>query len=127
MKRRIGGIFLALALCLTLLPTAALAADGQPAIQAGLGSITGYSTGNGYNYIYYGTWQDKPIKWRVLDTKANTGADCALFLLTDECMGSYSSGYIRQIKQTDTSGRAAPYRNGAVTSITAPLPSSSGR
>ena len=86
MKRRIGGIFLALALCLTLLPTAALAADGQPAIQAGLGSIKGYNAENGYNYIYYGVWKDKPIKWRVLDTQSNIGADGALFLLTDECL-----------------------------------------
>ena len=86
MKRRFFSILTALALSLTLLPAAARAADGQPAIQTSLGSITGYSAENGYSYIYYGTWRDSPIKWRVLDTKANTGAADALFLLTDECL-----------------------------------------
>ena len=45
MKRRFFSILTALALSLTLLPAAARAADGQPAIQTSLGSITGYTPG----------------------------------------------------------------------------------
>ena len=63
------------------------------AIQKGIGNISGYnSTDKTYDYIYYGTWRDTPIKWRVLDTKDNTGADGALFLLTDECLYPLEGG-----------------------------------
>ena len=71
---------------LTLLPTTVFAEGGAKAIQPGTDGIHGYNTESGYSYIYYGTWRDSPIKWRVLDTKANTGAADALFLLTDECL-----------------------------------------
>ena len=87
MKKRLLSILLTLCMALSLLPAAAFAEGGANAIQSGTGSIHGYDTSaGGYSYIYYGTWRNSPIKWRVLDTKANTGAADALFLLTDECL-----------------------------------------
>lgn len=59
-------------------------ATGAPAIQVGTGGIHGYNAESGYSYIYYGTYNKSPVKWRVLDAKSNTGASDALFLLTDE-------------------------------------------
>ena len=100
MKKRLLSILLTLCMALSLLPAVAFAEGGAKAIQSGTGSIHGYDTSaGGYSYIYYGTWRDSPIKWRVLDTKANTGAADALFLLTDECLyplpGDLYACYIR--------------------------------
>ncbi len=88
MKKRILSLLLVLCLAVALVPMAVLAADGDgKAIRSGIGDIAGYnSTSRTYNYIYYGTWRDSPIKWRVLDTKTNTGETGALFLMTDECL-----------------------------------------
>ena len=88
MKKRIISLLLVLCLAVALVPMAVLAADGDgKAIRSGIGDIVGYnSTSRNYNYIYYGTWRDSPIKWRVLDTKTNTGETGALFLMTDECL-----------------------------------------
>ena len=87
MKKRLLSILLTLCMALSLLPAAAFAEGGAKAIQSGTGSIHSYDTSaGGYSYIYYGTWRNSPIKWRVLDTKANTGEADALFLLTDECL-----------------------------------------
>ena len=88
MKKRILSLLLVLCLAVALVPMAVLAADGDgKAIRSGIGDIVGYnSTSRTYNYIYYGTWRDSPIKWRVLDTKTNTGETGALFLMTDECL-----------------------------------------
>ena len=87
MKKRLLSILLTLCMALSLLPAVAFAEGGAKAIQSGTGSIHGYDTSaGGYSYIYYGTWRNSPIKWRVLDTKANTGEADALFLLTDECL-----------------------------------------
>lgn len=87
MKKRLLSLLLICCMVLCLLPAQA---EGATASTAAIRSVTdgihGYNTGSGYSYIYYGTWRDSPIKWRVLDTKANTGADGALFLLTDECL-----------------------------------------
>ena len=88
MKKRILSLLLVLCLAVALVPMAVLAADGDgKAIRSGIGDIVGYnSTSRTYNYIYYGTWRNSPIKWRVLDTKTNTGETGALFLMTDECL-----------------------------------------
>ena len=99
MKKRLLSILLMCCMVLMLLPTAVFAEGGAKAIQPGPDGIHGYNTESGYSYIYYGTWRDSPIKWRVLDTKANTGAADALFLLTDECLyplpGDLYACYIR--------------------------------
>ena len=88
MKKRLLSILLLFCMALFLLPAPAQAetAAAGAAIRLGTTDIHGYSAENGYSYIYYGTWQNQPIKWRVLDTKANTGETGALFLLTDECL-----------------------------------------
>ena len=72
---------------LCMLPSVAFAegtATGK-AIQNGASGISGYDSTNGYDYIYYGTWNSSPIKWRVLDTKTNmeNATDDGLFLLSD--------------------------------------------
>lgn len=80
MKKRLLSILLTLCMALSLLSAVAFAEGGAKAIQSGTGSIHGYDTSaGGYSYIYYGTWRNSPIKWRVLDTKANTGEADALF------------------------------------------------
>ena len=108
MKKRLLSILLTLCMALSLLPTVAFAEGGAKAIQSGTGSIHGYDTSGGYSYIYYGTWRNSPIKWRVLDTKANTGEADALFLLTDECLyplpGDLYACYI-QFNLTNNNGR----------------------
>ena len=108
MKKRLLSILLTLCMALSLLPIVAFAEGGAKAIQSGTGSIHGYDTPGGYSYIYYGTWRDSPIKWRVLDTRANTGEADALFLLTDECLyplpGDLYACYI-QFNPADKTGR----------------------
>ena len=95
MKKRFLSVLLCLVLVVGLLPTAAFAAgsDTDKAIQLGTSGISGYDATSGYDYIYFGNWTatdtyttSEPIKWRVLDTKTNTGSD-GLFLLTDKLMG----------------------------------------
>ena len=111
MKKRLFSLLLICCMVLCLLPAQAQA-EGATASTAAIRSVTdgihGYNTGSGYSYIYYGTWRDSPIKWRVLDTKANTGADGALFLLTDECLyplpGDLYACYI-QFNPADKSDR----------------------
>ncbi len=101
MKKRLFSLLLICCMVLCLLPAQAQAegaAAPAAALRNGIGSISGYDTENGYSYIYYGVWRNAPIKWRVLDTKDSSGADGALFLLTDECLypreGSSFSSYI---------------------------------
>ena len=92
-----GGVLLALFLCLFLLPASALAAgtDTGKAIQlvdsGTAANIDGYDSTDGYDYIYYGTWNGSPIKWRVLDDQTNTGG-AGLFLLSDALLGSGTWG-----------------------------------
>ena len=89
MKKRLFSLLLICCMVLCLLPAQAQAggaAAPAAAIRSGTDGIHGYNTESGYSYIYYGVWRNAPIKWRVLDTKANTGAAGALFLLTDECL-----------------------------------------
>ena len=79
------------------MPTAALAAgtDTGKAIQlvdsGTAANIDGYDSTDGYDYIYYGTWNGSPIKWRVLDDQTNTGG-AGLFLLSDALLGSGTWG-----------------------------------
>ena len=88
MKKRLFSLLLICCMVLCLLPAPAQAEGtaAPAAVPSGTDGIHGYNTGSGYSYIYYGVWRNAPIKWRVLDTKANTGAADALFLLTDECL-----------------------------------------
>ena len=93
-------VLLSLLMYLTLLPTAALAAETGTgkAIQIGTSGISGYDSTNGYDYIYFGYWTapdeyttSGPVKWRVLDTKTNmenAAEGDGLFLLSDVALGS---------------------------------------
>lgn len=74
MKKRIVSMLLVLVLCLSLLPTAALAAepDTRHTIQPGASAIKGWSASDGYDYIYLGNWNNNPVKWRVLSAKGDT-------------------------------------------------------
>ena len=96
MKKRIFSMLTALCLCLTLLPTATLAAGAeQPGILSNLRyynnaskGVQSYSTTNGYHYIYFGQLGGKPIKWRVLEVQDVTTTSSKLLLLADECLGN---------------------------------------
>ena len=102
MKKRWKTILLSLCMALALIPAAAFAADTDKAIQLGTGSISGYDSTNGYDYIYYGTWNSSPIEWRVLSMNGNSGtysdgtetvdANNAMFLLSDGLLGTGTYG-----------------------------------
>ena len=49
--------------------------------------ISGYNDACGYDYIYYGSYEGSPIKWRVLDHQTNAG-ELGYFLLSEELLGS---------------------------------------
>ena len=90
-KRRILSLLLAICLVVGIMPTAAFAANNDKAIQLGASNISGYDSTNGYDYIYYGEWDNSPIKWRVLDEQTNTQNE-GLFLLSDVLLGTGTSG-----------------------------------
>ena len=108
MKKRWKTILLSLCMALALIPAAAFAADTDKAIQLGTGSISGYDSTTGYDYIYYGTWNSSPIEWRVLSMNGNSGtysdgtetvdANNAMFLLSDGLLGTgtYGGVYFQQ-------------------------------
>ena len=82
---------------LGLLPTTVFANnDGTKAIQLGTSGISGYdSTNNSYDYIYFGTWDNSTVKWRVLDTKTNmpnAQEGDGFFLLSDALLGTGEFG-----------------------------------
>lgn len=103
-KRRILSLLLAICLVVGIMPTAAFAANNDKAIQLGASNISGYDSTNGYDYIYYGTWNDSAIKWRVLDDQTNTGEN-GLFLLSEELLGTgnYGGVYFQQSYHYDSS------------------------
>ena len=90
-KRRILSLLLAICLVVGIMPTAAFAANNDKAIQLGASNISGYDSTNGYDYIYYGEWDNSPIKWRVLDEQTNTKNE-GLFLLSDVLLGTGTYG-----------------------------------
>lgn len=53
--------------------------------------ISGYNDACGYDYIYYGSYEGSPIKWRVLDNQTNAG-EPGYFLLSEELIGTDSHG-----------------------------------
>ena len=90
MKKRILSILLCLCMAACMLPTVAFAAGTGKAIQLGTSGISGYDTakvGTGYDYIYMGSYNSSPVKWRVLDDQTNTG-ESGLFLLSDALLGT---------------------------------------
>ena len=71
--------------------TVAFATGSDKAIMLGASNISGYDSTNGYDYIYYGEWDNSPIKWRVLDEQTNTQNE-GLFLLSDVLLGTGTWG-----------------------------------
>ena len=83
MKKRWLASALGLSMAVTLLPVPAFAQSGGKALELGTGSISAYD--GSYDYLYMGTWESEPLRWRVLDTSTNTGEQ-GLFVLTDELL-----------------------------------------
>ncbi len=65
----------------------------------------GYDSSAGsYDYVYYGAWSNENVKWRVLSMNGNggtysdgtnaVGSDGAMFLLSDELLGTGSNGSV---------------------------------
>ncbi|MDY2934264.1 MAG: DUF6273 domain-containing protein [Anaerovoracaceae bacterium] len=84
--------------------------------------ISGYNDACGYDYIYYGSYDGSPIKWRVLDNQTNSG-EPGYFLLSEELLGSQSTTeacifHMRAYLH----GRAAMRRAGARSLQKTPLP-----
>ena len=80
-------------MALAIMPISAAQENGK-AIRPGTAGIDGYDETSGYNYIYYGTWNGSPIKWRVLDSQTNMGTP-GLFLLSEELLGSGDRGGVK--------------------------------
>ena len=83
MKKRWLASVLGLSMAAALLPVPVFAQSGGKAVELGTGSISGYD--GSYDYLYMGTWEGEPLRWRVLDTSTNTGEQ-GLFVLTDELL-----------------------------------------
>lgn len=103
-----------------LLPTTALAAgtkDTGKGIQTGAACISDYYRGSGkYDYIYYGTWNGSPIKWRVLSVEGNGGtyvkADDSsysgkpLFLLSEVLLSTDTTNTYGNVRFNDSGSTA---------------------
>lgn len=121
MKRRGRLLSIALAICLAagLLPTTALAVPGTgrtartastrstgtaswivDATKNPSGGIQGYDDtkkdepSKGYHYIYFGSKDGAPLKWRVLDAQTSGGTSGGIFLLSEGLFGkkAFNSG-----------------------------------
>ena len=101
MKKRILSLLLCCVMLLGLMPTTAFAAGTGKAIQLGTSGISGYDTakgGTGYDYIYMGSYNSSPVKWRVLDDQTNFDSngdgtnETGLFLLSEDLLGSGDRG-----------------------------------
>ena len=89
MKKRLLSILLCLCMAACMLPTVAFAAGAENDKEIQLvdsGTAANISGGQNDN-IYFGTWDEEPIKWRVLDDQTNTG-ESGLFLLSDALLGT---------------------------------------
>ena len=101
MRKRILSLMLCCVMLLGLMPTTAFAAGTGKAIQLGTSGISGYDTakgGTGYDYIYIGSYNSSPVKWRVLDDQTNFDSngdgtnETGLFLLSEDLLGSGGHG-----------------------------------
>ena len=101
MRKRILSLMLCCVMLLGLMPTTAFAAGTGKAIQLGTSGISGYDTakgGTGYDYIYMGSYNSSPVKWRVLDDQTNFDSngdgtnETGLFLLSEDLLESGDRG-----------------------------------
>lgn len=80
-----------MAACLIPMPVPVSASGTVSGIMPGTEGISSPTTAPS-DYIYYGTYNNSPVKWRVLDAEhTNTGAD-GMFLLSEECLGTGQRG-----------------------------------
>ena len=110
MKKRILSILLCLCMAACMLPTVAFAAgaENDKAIQlVDSGTAANISGGQNDN-IYFGTWDEEPIKWRVLDDQTNTG-ESGLFLLSDALLGTgrYGDVYFDNSENTSNAWQSS--------------------
>ena len=93
MKKQIVSTLLALCMLLCLVPTGVFAAgtDTGKAIQLVDSGTAANISGRQNDNIYFGKWDEEPIKWRVLDDRTNTGGS-GLFLLSDALLGTGKDG-----------------------------------
>ena len=128
MKKRIFSTLLALCMLLCLVPTGVFAAgtDTGKAIQLVDGGTAANISGGQNDNIYFGKWDEEPIKWRVLDDKTNTGGS-GLFLLSDALLGTGWDGdvYFDNSGITATHGKAVRRKRGAITFMAVVFPTAS--
>ncbi len=87
---RLPSRILALCLCVCMLfgvvyiNSTANAAETQNtrSVMLGTNGLSGWNSTDGYDYLYYGTYNGSSIKWRVLDDQTNTGGS-GLYLMSD--------------------------------------------
>ncbi len=87
---RLPARILALCLCVCMLfgvvyiNSTANAAETQNtrSVMLGTNGLSGWNSTDGYDYLYYGTYNGSSIKWRVLDDQTNTGGS-GLYLMSD--------------------------------------------
>lgn len=103
-RRNLLSLLLTAAMLLSVTQFPVCAADGTQ-VNSGISNIGGYdSSADGYDYVYYGTWSNENVKWRVLSMNGNggtysdgtnaVGSDGAMFLLSDELLGTGSNGSV---------------------------------
>lgn len=88
MKKRLFSFLLCLCMAACMLPTVAFVAGAENDKEIQLvdsGTAANISGGQNDN-IYFGTWDEEPIKWRVLDDQTNTG-ESGLFCSPMRCLG----------------------------------------
>ena len=118
-KSKILSLLLVICLVAGLMPTAAFAAgtDTGKAIQlvdsGTAANISGWDSTNGYDYIYYGTWNGSAVKWRVLDDRTNTGEN-GLFLLSEELMGTRPNSGVCFQGSTHYDSNSSSYHKGSM-------------
>lgn len=74
--KRILAFLLAMVMMISLVPTftfTASAATTEKNVMLGTAALSEYDSTNGYDYIYYGTYDSRPIKWRILSMNGNSG------------------------------------------------------
>ena len=68
--KRVTGLLLAACLAVGMAPTMAFAEDTNKTIMLGTSGIGNpSSSGGGWSYVYFGTYNNSPVKYRVLDNE----------------------------------------------------------
>lgn len=99
--KRFLSALLTAAMLLSISPLPVSAADGTQ-VNSGISNITGYNSTAGYDYVYYGTWNNQNVRWRVLSKNGNGGTyssdgtdtvneNNAMFLLSEDALGDGST------------------------------------